>query len=230
MTRRGAVAVLLAVSLAAAGCFHATGEKELRAARRPVIQLPAPRLNSGTSLEQALAHRQSVRQFATRPLTLTQIGQLLWAAQGVTRDGRGRTAPSAGALYPLEVYVAVPGRVLHYLPAGHRAEVWSDTDLRARLGSAAGQASVTDAPVVFVVTAVPARTAVKYGGRAGRYVDLEAGHAAENLLLQAVALGLGAVPVGAFDDRGVARALRLPTGESPRYLIPVGVPAVTPAG
>ncbi len=231
MTGRRAATFLLAVTVAAvSGCVHAPASRGPRAAQRPTVALPAPRLDGAMSLEQALLHRQSVREFTDRPLTLAQIGQLLWAAQGVTRSGGGRTAPSAGALYPLELYVAMPGRVLHYLPVGHRAQVWSEQDLRARLGSAAGQRTVAKAPVVFVITAVQSRTAVKYGGRAGRYVDLEAGHAAQNLLLQAVTLGLGAVPVGAFDDRGVASALGLTAGETPRYLIPVGVPALTPAG
>jgi SagB-type dehydrogenase family enzyme len=188
-----------------------------------VTQLPEPRTDGGTSLERALASRRSVREFTSQTLTLEEVSQLLWAARGITASWGGRTAPSAGALYPLEVYVATADRLLHYLPEGHRAEVVASADLRSALAAAAyGQAAVAQAPAVFAITAVPARTAAKYGERAERYVQLEAGHAAQNLLLQAVALGLAGVPMGAFDDEKVERVLELPSGCVPLYLIPVG--------
>ncbi|MGC8838087.1 MAG: SagB/ThcOx family dehydrogenase [Anaerolineae bacterium] len=188
--------------------------------------LPPPRTEGPLSLEEALLKRRSVRAYTDRPLTREEVGQLLWAAQGITREGRYRTAPSAGALYPLELYVADAEGVWHYLPQEHALEPWRAEDRRPRLCPAAlSQAAVCRAPAVFVVTGVFARTAQKYGDRATRYVWLEAGHAAQNLLLQAVALGLGAVPIGAFYDEQVQAALNLPPDHAPLYLIPVGEPA-----
>jgi SagB-type dehydrogenase family enzyme len=191
-----------------------------------MMELPAPRTEGDLSLEEALAARRSVRDFTSEELTLEELSQLLWAAQGVTAPWGGRTAPSAGALYPLEVYVATSQGVLHYLPDGHRAQSLATSDVRGALSEAAGgQAAVADAPAVLIITALPARTETKYGERTERYVHLEAGHAAQNVLLQAVALGLGGVPMGAFSDEEVARVLGLPRGEVALYLIPVGHPA-----
>ncbi|OFW78165.1 MAG: hypothetical protein A2Z48_04445 [Actinobacteria bacterium RBG_19FT_COMBO_70_19] len=188
-----------------------------------VLELPVPRLKGNLTLEEALAARRSVREFSDEPLTMQDLSQLLWAAQGLTASWGGRTAPSAGALYPLEVYLVTPEGLYHYLPDGHRLEVLAHDDRRPALARAAlGQESVADAPAVVILTAVYARTSQKYGDRAERYVHLEAGHAAQNVLLQAVSLGLGAVPVGAFEDRAVQEALGLPTEHEPLYLIPVG--------
>jgi SagB-type dehydrogenase family enzyme len=186
--------------------------------------LPAPALASGTSLEEALVRRRSVREFENTPLTPSELGQLLWAAQGITHDRGFRTAPSAGALYPLELYVVTAEGVFHYEPQGHRLRTVSHGDARPALCQAAlSQVPVRQAPAVFVVTAVRERTAVKYGAeRSPRYVHLEAGHAAQNLLLQAVVLGLGAVPIGAFYDEDVQAALGVPADHEPLYLIPVG--------
>lgn len=190
------------------------------------IDLPAPRSRGPASLEQALAARRSVRTFTDQALALHQLSQLLWAAQGITVDWGGRTAPSAGALYPLEVYAASPDGLYHYLPVGHRAELIAAADLRASLAEAAlGQAAVAEAAVVLVIAAVHERTEVKYGARAERYVTLEAGHAAQSVLLQAVTMGLGAVPIGAFSDEDVRRLLGLPQDHAPLYLIPIGHPA-----
>ena len=196
-----------------------------------IIALPSPRTDGPLSLEGALAGRRSVREFAPDPLALDEIGQLLWAAQGTTDPERlGRTAPSAGGLYPLEVYAATADGLFRYVPGlvvgRHAMERLRSDDLRPALRRAAlDQAAVGEAPVVLVITVVPERTAGRYGEeRAGRFVDLEAGHAAQNVLLQAVALGLAAVPIGAFDDAGVGSVLGLDTGEEPRYLLPVGRP------
>lgn len=188
--------------------------------------LPPPRTTSATSLEQALAMRRSVREYTGAPLDEREIAQLLWAAQGITHGDGLRTAPSAGALYPLEISVVTARGVFQYAPVGHRWRVRITGDRRAALGAAAhGQAAVSAAPAVFVIAAVDARTAAKYGRERGRrYADLEAGHAAQNLLLQAAALGLGAVPMGAFSDDDVARVVGLPRDERPVYLIPVGHP------
>lgn len=190
------------------------------------IELPAPRTRGAMSLERALAERRSVRAFTGEPLTPEELSQLLWAAQGLTAGWGGRTAPSAGALYPLEVYAVTPEGAYHYLPEGHRAELVTAADLRRPLAAAAlAQSAVAEAPAVLVIAAVTRRTAVKYGKRAERYVHLEAGHVAQNVLLQAAALGLSGVPIGAFSDRGVQRALGLPADHEPLYLIPVGHPA-----
>ena len=196
------------------------------AATEEKVTLPAPAQRGQMSVEEALARRRSVREFSAKPLTYQQLGQLCWAAQGVTqRDGR-RTAPSAGALYPLELYVVAATGFFHYEAAQHELRVLDRRDLQRDMHRAAlSQDSVHEAAAVFVITGNYARTAGKYGSaRSPRYVHLEAGHAAENLLLEAVALGLGAVPVGAFDDAQVQKLLSLPGAEEPLYLIPVGHP------
>jgi SagB-type dehydrogenase family enzyme len=187
------------------------------------VALPKPTKVGHTSLEEVLARRRSVREFASKPLTNEQLGQLLWAAQGITHEDGLRTAPSAGALYPLEIYVATSAGFFHYRPSSHELQRRSDRDLRPLLHRAAlRQDPVLKAPAVFIITAVYERTIQKYGSdRSPRYVHLETGHAAQNLLLEAVALGLGAVPIGAFDDREVQTALSLGS-EQPLYLIPVG--------
>jgi SagB-type dehydrogenase family enzyme len=189
------------------------------------IALPAPRLSGPMSLEEVIAKRRSVREFAPQELTLAELSQLLWAAQGITDPQGFRAAPSAGALYPLEVYVVTPQGLYRYVPQGHKLVVLSHDDLRVQLWAVSlMQSAVREAPAVIVVTAVYARTAAKYGYRAERYVKLEAGHAAQNVLLQATALGLGGVPIGAFDDAGVQRVLGLPADHEPLYLMPVGHP------
>lgn len=197
-----------------------------------IVELPAPAVDGDVSIERALEQRRSVRTFADRPIGLAQAGQLLWAAQGRT-DPRGfRTAPSAGALYPLEAYL-VAGRILgleagvyHYQGDRHRLERVAEGDRRRDLAAEAlGQSAVADAAAVIALGAVHARTKRKYGGRAQRYVHMEAGHAAQNVLLQASALGLGAVPIGAFHDAGVHDTLDLATAVEPLYLLPVGQPA-----
>lgn len=193
--------------------------------------LPPPPLGTGTSLATALAGRRSVRGFAAGRLTHADVGALLWAAQGITSEDGLRAAPSAGALYPLTVHVAVDDGLYRYVPAGHRIVHTSAADLRVRLSEAASdQHWVGQAPAVFAISADVSRSARRYGGRAERYVLLEAGHAAQNLLLQAVALGLNGVPVGAFDDEAVHGLLALSRKERPVYLLPVGRPPETGEG
>ncbi len=188
------------------------------------VALPPPQQSGGVSVEEALARRRSVREFTSKPLSDREISQLVWAAQGITHGEGLRTAPSAGALYPLELYVADTTGLYRYDPQHHQLQRRSSRDLRSALYQAAHeQEAVREAPAVFIITAVYSRTARKYGtARAPRYVHMEAGHAAQNLLLQAVALGLGAVPVGAFDDAQVQKALGLSAEEQPLYLIPAG--------
>ena len=222
---RSRLAIAL-VAMAVMSCVSSTpGTPGGTKMERDVRPLPSPRLSSDVSLEAALDQRRSVRAFLPDPLSDQELGQLLWAAQGVTDSEGRRTAPSAGALYPLEIYAVTPTEVLHYDPATHAVGVQREGDHRRDLEAAAlGQEAVGEAPVTFVIVAVIERTAAKYGDRATRYVQLEAGHAAQNLLLQAVALGLGAVPIGSFSDERVEVILGLPINERPLYLVPVGHP------
>ena len=190
------------------------------------IQLPPPDWLGGPLFELTLSHRRSVREFRARELTPTEIGQLLWAAQGITDKSSGlRTAPSAGALYPLEIDAVTRAGVFRYQPKSHALTQREEKDVRAELArTALGQECIASAPCVFAIVSVAARTTRKYGNRGIRYIHMEAGHAVQNLLLQAQALGLAGVPVGAFDDDEVARVLRTAPGEEPLYLVPVGWP------
>jgi SagB-type dehydrogenase family enzyme len=188
--------------------------------------LPTPRQEGDLSLEEALRQRRSIRSFSDLPLTLDEIGQLLWAAQGITDERGFRTAPSAGALYPLEVYIVSSEGVYHYNPQTHSlAVVLPDNQIQSLYEVALEQQAILEAPLIIVISAVYERTAAKYGqDRSPRYVHLEAGHAAQNVLLQAVSLGLAAVPIGAFHEDQVQLVLGLPDEHQPLYLIPVGRP------
>jgi SagB-type dehydrogenase family enzyme len=191
-----------------------------------IIHLPPANIKGEMSLEESLAKRRSIRELTSKPLSLEQIGQLLWAAQGISDKDKGlRAAPSAGALYPLEVYVVLPTGTYHYNPGRHELKRVMAGDRRFVLQKAARDQEVIGlAPAVFVFAGVYERTAEKYGDRASRYVSIEAGHACQNLLLQATVQDLASVPVGAFDDRQVAEAIKLADNESPLYLAPVGYP------
>lgn len=193
------------------------------------IALAAPRLASDVSVEEALAARRSIREYQSSPLLLSEVGQLLWAAQGITDASGFRTAPSAGATYPLELFLvagAVEGLdsgIYRYAPQGHELVPISLGDKRAELATAAlGQASVRQAPAGLVFAAVYERTSRRYGERAPRYVHMEAGHAAQNVYLQAEALGLGTVVIGAFSDADVQRIVGMRPDEEPLYIMPVG--------
>lgn len=188
-----------------------------------VVVLPAPETRGTMSLEETLQKRESVRSFSPAPLTLREISQLLWSVQGTTRNRGGRTSPSAGALYPLEIYIALGDGLYHYLPTVHQMKKAADGNRMPPLSEAAlGQGCVREAPAVVIIAAVCERIERKYGSRGERYVKIEVGHAAQNMLLQAVSLGLAAVPVGAFHDGNVSRVLSLPDDHKPLYLIPVG--------
>ncbi|MHC1635207.1 MAG: SagB/ThcOx family dehydrogenase [Candidatus Methanospirareceae archaeon] len=193
------------------------------------IKLPEPRYDSETSIEEALLKRRSIRAYKEEPLTLAELSQLLWAAQGITDERGFRTAPSAGALYPLEVYVVVgevenlPKGVYKYKPHEHELIMVAEGDRRVELCDAAlSQSPVKDAPVVIVFGAVYERTTRKYGERGIRYVHMEVGHAAQNVYLQAVSLGLGTVVIGAFYDEEVKHVVNMTEEEQPLYIMPVG--------
>ncbi|MDI6719178.1 MAG: SagB/ThcOx family dehydrogenase [Methanomicrobiales archaeon] len=200
------------------------------ALRTGVLALPDPVRDSGTSVEEALYRRRSVRSYREEPLTLGEVAQLLWAAQGVTDPALGRrTAPSAGALYPLETYLVagdvqgLPDGIYRYRPQEHALEMVADGDRREELYRASvSQEAVRDAPAAIVLSGVYDRTTVKYGERGIRYVHMEAGHAAENVYLQAESLGIGTVTIGAFFDGEVVRLLRMEEGENPLYVMPIG--------
>jgi len=193
------------------------------------IKLPEPRYDSDVSLEQSLLQRRSTRSYTGESLTLTEVSQLLWATQGITDDRGFRTAPSAGGLYPLEVYI-VAGNVENLAPGIYKYEPGLRElipiiagDRRSELADAAlGQSWVKEGAIVIVFTAVYERTTGKYGEQGIRYVHIELGHAAQNLCLQATAMGLGVVTVGAFHDEQVVELLNLPGDEQPLYIIPVG--------
>ena len=188
------------------------------------IRLPKPSLKGGVSLEETISKRRSVRRYNQTELTTEQIGQLLWAAQGVT-DSKGlRAAPSAGALYPLEIYVVMNDELFYYVPVQHKLIFRKkDKGLREKLAKAAfGQSFIEEAPVSIVISGVYERVTARYGERGVRYTYIEVGHAAENVHLEAVALGLASVPVGAFNDNAVSQLLELKEEETPLYIIPVG--------
>jgi SagB-type dehydrogenase family enzyme len=193
------------------------------------IQLPEPRYDGDVSVEYALQMRRSVRSFRNDPLDIAEISQILWSAQGITSPRGFRTAPSAGALYPLELYV-VAGNIKNLSSAIYRyktddhllLEIVSG-DHRSELSRAAlRQSSIKKAPAVLLFCAVYERTAGKYGQRGIRYVHMEVGHAAQNACLQAIALGLNTAVIGAFSDEEVKVIAHLPADEQPLYFVPVG--------
>lgn len=187
------------------------------------VALPDPDTKGEVTLESAISQRRSRRDFSEEQLSEAELGQLLWAAQGITNSAGHRAAPSAGALYPLEIYVVTADSVAHYLPNGHELEARDSVDLRDTMADAAfAQDFVGAAPAIIVVTTVPARTETKYGALGEGYAMLEAGHATQNLLLQAEALGLAAVSVGGVDPDQLRELLALPPDHHPIYVIPVG--------
>jgi SagB-type dehydrogenase family enzyme len=203
-------------------------QREVAMSKVEEIQLPEPIKVGKVSLEEAILKRRSQREFMQKDLELSQISQLLWAAQGITGQKWGyrfRTTPSAGALYPMEIYVVSKQGLFHYLPIGHKLELLSQKDLRSSLaGAALGQTAVEEAAIDIVICGVYERMTEKYGKRGIRYVHIEAGHVAQNIHLQAVALGLGSVPIGAFSDEEVKNLLSLQSDHEPLYIIPVGYP------
>ena len=190
------------------------------------ITLPQPRTSGPTSLEAAIAQRRSVRRYTPENLKLEEIGQLLWAAQGITGSSNAqRAAPSAGGRHPLVIYVCRADGVWQYHPESHILTRYLERDVREELVAAAWrQEFIAEAPCVFAINAVVERTTQRYGERGeARYVPMDVGHAAQNLLLQAVALGLAGVPVGAFEDAAVGKVLGT-SEEVPMYILPVGHP------
>jgi SagB-type dehydrogenase family enzyme len=199
-----------------------------------MIELPAPSTDGDLSVEAAIAARRSRRSFSKDGISLAALSQILWCAQGVTGPGgRRRAAPSAGGTYPIDLYVAIApdgvgdlaGAVYSYEPGDHVLQLGFEGDVRGDLSVAClGQDFLEPVPVNLLMAAEVGRTASRYGERAERYVHMEAGHISENVHLQAEALGLGTVAVGAFRDAEVARVFRLESRLAPLYIMPVGVP------
>ena len=197
-----------------------------------VIDLPEPSREGRASVEATLAGRRSVRDFEAGPVTLAEVSQLLWAAQGVTEPTGLRAAPSAGALYPLEVYLlagdvsGLEAGLYKYDAHRHALRLTAPRDIRRELADAAlEQDWMAEGAAVLVIAADYGRTAGKYGARAERYVHMEAGFAAENVSLQAVGLGLGTTVVGAFVDQEVKRLVGMTAHEDPLVCLPIGKPA-----
>ena len=208
-----------------------------------IIKLPSSQLKGKVTLEETIARRRSVRSYRREPLALSQLSQILWSAQGVTGSRGFRAAPSAGATYPLEIFVVVgtqaviageskqPAQelqagVYHYEVDSHSLSLHKTTDLRPNLaGATLDQGFIIDAPVAIVICALYHRTSYRYGRRGERYVHIEVGHVGENIHLQAVALGLATVEVGAFRDEEVREVLGLEEQIKPLYVMPVGKPA-----
>ena len=204
--------------------------------RQPTpIRLPPPNQRGSTPLEEAIARRRSIRRFTPEPISRLELSQLLWATQGITDTSpKTRSVPSAGATYPLEIFVLcghnsvedVGEGVYRYDVDNHAITLHHTGDVRFELSRAAlGQKYVYEAPLDIVICAVYERTTAYYGGRGERYVHMEVGHAGQNVYLQATALGLATVAIGAFRDEQVREVLQLEKQYQPLYIMPVGRPA-----
>jgi len=216
------------------GCLMITGSLFFAAVTgqaAEAVKLPEPSFQGQMSLEETLKKRRTVRRFANRELDLAQVSQLLWGTDGLS-DPRGlRTAPSAGATYPLELYLVVGERgvkglapgLYHYSPASHTLELTRKGDLRAAVArDCLHQTWMAEAPVMVVFAAEYRRCLARYGDRGIRYTHMEVGHAGQNLFLQAEALGLACGIVGAFQDRTLQQTLQLPSSREPLLVMPVG--------
>ena len=203
--------------------------------RQVVIKLPPPLLKGKVSLEEAITKRRSVRKYRPESLALFQLSQILWSAQGVTGGGRLRAAPSAGATYPLEVFAVIGKQAIeeletgiyHYEVDSHSLSLHKPGDFRIDLARAAlDEGFIAVAPVDIVICALYTRTSYRYGRRGERYVHMEVGHVGQNIHLQAVALGLATVEVGAFDDENVRKVLDVEEQIKPLYIMPIGKPRI----
>jgi SagB-type dehydrogenase family enzyme len=218
------LAVLLAITLPVFG----ETPRRARTTEAKVIQLPEPNKSGGVSVETAINTRRSARQFADKPLNYAQIGQLLWAGQGITdMQQMLRAAPSADALYPIELYLVTPEGLFVYNPEGHSLKQISTLDLRKQLSTAAsGQGPVEDAACDIIITGSARKVAAKYGNKTQKFMLLEAGHVAENIQLQAVSIGLTSLPVGSFEPRNITRICELPGELEPLLIVCTGYPFV----
>lgn len=226
------ILIIVALALLAGLGFYAYKHHDaiwesIRSKGSTVVSLPAASVKGTMSLEEAIVKRQSASLFKAEPISVQQLSQLLWAAQGVT--SKGRTAPSAGALYPLDLYVIagnvkdLPPGIYRYLPMDNSLELLQSGDKRKELATAVHEPKdISAAAALIVIAANPVKTQAKYGSRGQRFVYLETGHATENLLLQAAALGLGTVAIGGFEENTLQLLMNLPKEEEALYIVPVG--------
>ncbi|MCD6230622.1 MAG: SagB/ThcOx family dehydrogenase [Dehalococcoidia bacterium] len=213
-----------------------------------LIKLPLPQLKGQISLEESIAKRRSIIRFKAEPLSIYQLGQILWAAQGITSPEKSlRAAPSAGGTYPLEIFLIIgkqaiaissgpevkryagvaelPAGIYYYHANTHALQLHRSGDLRTELaGASLDQGFLATVPVDIVICAVYSRTLYTYGERGKRYIHMETGHAGENIHLQVTTLGLATVEVGAFDDVKVRNILKVDSQFKPLYIMPVGIP------
>ena len=216
--------MLAAAALIMAG--PVSGDKEMD---EKVINLPAVKITRALGVEEAISKRRSRREFKDRPLSREELSHILWAAQGITGRYGFRAVPSAGATFPLVVYIVIgkvegiPAGLYRYRPDGHCLEALSQKDLRKDLSRGAfGQAMIAGAPISIIIAADYSRTTGRYGERGVRYVDMEVGHAGQNIYLECEVLGLGTCAVGAFNDKTVKELLGI--AEQPLYIMPIGIP------
>lgn len=217
----------LSIMVLVTGVAH--GAEEAEEAEGTEIKLPDVITSSATSVERALLDSQSKRNYKDEPLDLAEVGQIMWATQGVVSLDGSRTVPSAGANYPVVVYLVasdvtdLEAGVYEYIPKTHSLKLQVDENRHSELAQAAPEQEwVQDNPAILVLTANFDRTTEQYGERGRRYVLMEIGHAAQNTMLQAVSLDLGTVPIGFFDEEAVSEALALPDRQQPLYLFPLG--------
>lgn len=199
------------------------------------IYLPPPSVTGGMSLDEAIARRRSIRSFDTEPVSLTQLSQILWAAQGITdSSSKLRSVPSGGAAYPLEIFAAcgnngvegIKAGVYRYQVDGHALTIHQPVDVKYELAKAAWyQEYILQAPVGIIICALYNRTTATYESRGERYVYVEVGHVGQNIYLQATALGLGTVAIGAFSDEQIRTILQLDEQYTPIYIMPLGKPS-----
>jgi SagB-type dehydrogenase family enzyme len=222
--REKLVPVLVIVLFCSWSVLTPDGGAQEKAAAGATIKLPPPKLDGTVSVEKALAERRSVRAYKPEPLSLAEVSQVLWAAQGVTEPAKGlRTAPSARGTFVVEVYLVtgnitgLPAGLYRYQPKGHELVKMAEGDKKTELFKSAGQAAINSAPVALVITGASDRSASNPS-----WMYLEAGHAAQNIYLQAVSLKLGTVSMAGFKPEEVKRALSLPEKEQPIYIMPVG--------
>ena len=189
-----------------------------------MITLPDPKLKGEVSLEEAITNRRSIRYFQNKPISMEDISQLLWAAQGLTdKLNKYRSAPSAGGRYPMEIHAITAEGMFHYHPAKHAIEQLRTGDLRPKLVQAAlGQKFIADASLVLIISAIPEKITTRYGDKGVRYLYQESGHIAQNIHLEATALGLCSVPIGAFTEDVLKASIDLPDDLKPLYIVPIG--------
>ncbi|MFB0566623.1 MAG: SagB/ThcOx family dehydrogenase [Candidatus Aminicenantaceae bacterium] len=236
---------LIGVTLVLSGfADEGISENTVQGSESKIIQLPNPRYESKTSVEKALSTRRSIRNYAEEPLSTSDISQILWAAQGITKkrerlptkwntkyewQGGLRTAPSAGALYPMEIYLiagnvkGLSKAVYKYIPKNHSLKKVIDGDKRTEIYDVAlKQGSIKEGAALIVMAGVYERSSFKYGERAQRYVHIEVGLIGENIYLQGITLGIGTVMIGAFKDEELKKVLGLPQDEHPLAIMPLG--------